>query len=155
LFRRRWIRVDDVVGENHRERFVADQISRDQHRVPETKRFALANIGDVDHVGDLPNLGGKFAFAAGLEKGFQFDRDVEMVFDRVLTTSGDDDDLVGAGRHRFLDAVLNDRLVDQRQHFFWLRFGRRQKTRAEAGGGEDRFADSSHGEIVTYNDGLR
>ena len=49
--------------------------------------------------------------------------------------------LVDAGGDRFLDAVLNDRLVDERQHFFRLRFGGGKKARAQAGGGEDRLAD--------------
>ena len=42
---------------------------------------------------------------------------------------------------RFLDAVLNDRLVDERQHFLRLRLGGRQEAGAEAGGGKDGFAD--------------
>ena len=45
------------------------------------------------------------------------------------------------GRDRFLDAVLDDRLVDERQHFLGLRFGRRKEARAQAGGGKNGFAD--------------
>ena len=40
----------------------------------------------------------------------------------------------------FFDAVLDDGLVDERQHFFGLRFGCGKKSGAEAGGGEDDFA---------------
>ena len=47
----------------------------------------------------------------------------------------------------FLDAVLNDRLVDERQHFLGLRLGGRQEPRAEAGRGEDGFANA-----VTFTD---
>ena len=47
---------------------------------------------------------------------------------------------------RFFDAVLDDRLVDERQHFFRLRLGGRQEPGAETGGGEDGFADGdAHG----------
>ena len=54
-----------------------------------------------------------------------------------------------AGRDRLLDAVLNDRLVDERQHFLGLRFGRREEAGAETGGREDGFADDGrHGRIV-------
>ena len=42
---------------------------------------------------------------------------------------------------RFLDAVLDDRLVDQRQHLFRLRLGGGKEPGAEAGGGEHSFAD--------------
>ena len=41
----------------------------------------------------------------------------------------------------FLDAVLNDRLVDERQHLFRLRLGGGKKAGAEAGGREDDFAN--------------
>ena len=56
---------------------------------------------------------------------------------------------------RFFDAVLDDRLVDQRQHFLGLRLGGGQEAGAETGGGEDGFADGRHGGIVTYNGPLR
>ena len=75
-------------------------------------------------------------------KRLELDRDVEVILDRVLAAAGDEDDVVDAGRDRFLDAVLDDRLVDERQHFLRLRLGRGKEARAEAGGGEDGFADA-------------
>ena len=72
---------------------------------------------------------------------FEFVADVEMVFDGLLAASGDDEDLVATGGHGLFDAVLNDGLVDQREHFFGLGFGGGQEARAEAGGGEYGFAD--------------
>ena len=42
-----------------------------------------------------------------------------------------------------LDAVLDDRLVDEDEHLLRLRLGRRKKARAEAGGGEDGLANGS------------
>ena len=79
----------------------------------------------------------------------ELDRDVEVILDRVLAAAGDEDDVVDAGRDRLLDAVLDDRLVDQRQHFLRLRFRGGKEARAEAGGGEDGFADDGcHGRIV-------
>ena len=64
-----------------------------------------------------------------------------MILDRVLAAAGDQDDVVDAGGHRLLDAVLNDRLVDERQHFLGLRLGGRKKAGAETGGREDGLAD--------------
>ena len=49
------------------------------------------------------------------------------------------------GGHRLLDPVLDDRLVDERQHLLGLRLGGGQEARAEAGGGEDGLADLRHG----------
>ena len=71
----------------------------------------------------------------------ELDRHVEVILDRVLAAAGDEDDVVDARRDRFFDAVLNDRLVDERQHFLGLRLGGRKEAGAETGGGEDGFAD--------------
>ena len=72
-----------------------------------------------------------------------------MILDRVLAAAGDEDDVVDARRDRFLDAVLNDRLVDERKHFLGLSFCRRQEAGTETGGGEDGFANAdSHERIV-------
>ena len=62
-------------------------------------------------------------FAALLEHVFEFVADVEMVFDGLLAASGDDENLVAAGGHGLFDSVLDDGLVDQREHFFGLSFG--------------------------------
>ena len=35
-----------------------------------------------------------------------------------------------AGRDGLFDAVLDDRLVDERKHFFWLRLGRGKESGA-------------------------
>ena len=59
-----------------------------------------------------------------------------------LLAAGDDDDLLDAGRDRLLDAVLDDRLVDERQHLLGLRLGRGQEPCAPAGGRKDCFADA-------------
>ena len=72
-----------------------------------------------------------------------------MILDGVLAAPGDQNDVVDARGDGLFDAVLNDRLVDERQHFFGLRFGGRQKPRAEPCDGEDGFAhDGWHGGIV-------
>ena len=93
------------------------------------------------------------AFAARFEERLELDRDVEVIFDGVLAAAGDEDDVVDARGDRFLDAVLNDRLVDERKHFLGLGFGRRQETGSEAGGGEDGFANAG-GHVEDPNRGL-
>src|SRR6185503_10808304 len=71
---------------------------------------------------------------------FQLDVDVEVVLDRVLAAPGDEDDVVDPGGERFLDAVLNGRLVDERQHLLGLSLGGGQKPGPETRGREDGFA---------------
>ena len=143
LLHRRRIRVDHIVGQDDGERLVADQLARDQHRVAEAERLALPDVGEVDHVRDLADLGELLALAARLEERLELDRHVEVILDGVLAAAGDEDDVVDAGRDRFFDAVLDDRLVDERQHFLRLRLGGGKEAGAEAGGGEDGFADGA------------
>ena len=128
-----------------------DQRPGHQHGVAETERLALPDVSEVDHVGDLADLGELLALAARLEERLELDRDVEMILDRVLAATGDEDDVADAGFDGFFDAVLDDRFVDEGQHFFRLCLRRRKETGAETGGREDGFADRSHGRIVMYN----
>mgnify|MGYP003694263691 CR=1 FL=1 len=98
LLDRRRIGVDHIVAEDDGERLVADQLARDQHRVPQAERLALADIREVDHVGDLADLLELLALAARLEKRLELHRDVEVILDRVLAAAGDQQDVVDAGR---------------------------------------------------------
>ena len=68
-------------------------------------------------------------------------RDVEVVLDRVLALAGHDDDRGEARRHGLLDHVLDDRLVDERQHLLGLRLRGRQEAGAEPGGRKHGLAD--------------
>ena len=79
--------------------------------------------------------------AALSERVVEFVGDVEMVLDDALVAPGDEDELFDARRPRFVDDVLQDRPVDDRQHLLGDRFGRGQEARAEAGDRQDRLAD--------------
>ncbi len=117
--------VDDVVGKNDREGFVADQFTRHQDGVPEAHGLLLADIGDMDHVGDLADDGQQFSLAAILQHFFQLVAYVEVILDGRLATAGYDDDLVATRGQRFFHAILNNGLVHQRHHFLGLRLGGR------------------------------
>ena len=123
----------------------------DEHGVAEAERLALADVRDVDQVRDLADFVRQVLLAAALEEGLELLRHVEVILDRVLAAAGDEDDVRDAGLHRFFDAVLNGRLVDERQHLLGLRLGGGQKAGAEAGGGEDGLTnpDAHSTRIVT------
>ena len=133
--------VDDVIGEEHGEGFVADEFAGHEDGVAEAESFFLADVGDVDHVGDGAHDLEQVGFLALFEHAFEFVADVEMVFDGLLAAAGDDEDLVAAGGHGFFDAVLDDGLVDQGKHLLGLGFGGGQEAGAQACGGEYGFAD--------------
>ena len=64
---------------------------------------------------------------------------VEVILDRALVAAGDEDHVGDAGRRRLLDRVLDQRLVDDRQHLLRARLGDRQEAAAEAGDREIRL----------------
>jgi len=66
---------------------------------------------------------------------------IEVIFDRIFSFAGDDDDVLDAGGDALFRHVLNLRLVDDGKHLFRLCLGGRQKSRAKAGGREHRLAD--------------
>ena len=67
-----------------------------------------------------------------------------MVLDHGLVAAGDEDEVLDAGLARLVDDVLDERPVDDRQHFLRHGLGRRQEPGAEAGDGEYGFADEFH-----------
>ncbi|MEH2602743.1 hypothetical protein V1277_002120 [Bradyrhizobium sp. AZCC 1588] len=66
---------------------------------------------------------------------------VEMVLDHPLVAPGDEDEMLDAGLLGLVDHVLNQRLVDDRQHFLRHCLGGGQDAGAEAGDREDGFTD--------------
>ncbi len=104
LAQRRRIRIDHIIAENHREGFRSDQGAGDEHRMPQAQRLTLSHVRKVDQVRDLPDFVEQLGLPAGFEKGLELDRDVEVIFDRILAATGDEDDVVDAGRERLLDA---------------------------------------------------
>ncbi len=105
------------------------------------ERLALPHIREVDHVRDLADLGELFALATRFQERLELDRHVEMIFDGVLAPARDEDDIGDTGGDCLFDAVLNDWLVDEREHLLRLRLGRRKETGTQAGNGKDGLAD--------------
>ena len=76
-----------------------------------------------------------------LERVFELEGEVEVVFDGALVAAGDEDHLAHAGGVGLLDGVLHQRLVDDRQHLLRQRLGGGQEAGAEAGHRKDRVSD--------------
>src|SRR6267378_2034819 len=135
------LRVHQVVGEDHRERVVADDRLRAQNRVAQAERLGLADVDAArapgqhraDHVE-------QHALVLALELGLQLVGLVEVVLDRALVAAGHENHLGDSRRGRLFDRVLDERLVDDRQHFLRARLGHRQKAAAEPCDREYRFS---------------
>ena len=134
LLHHRRTAVDQVVGEDDGEGFVADHRLRAQHGMAEPQRFGLADVDEVDagradrlHQFQIAILAARGQF------GFQFVGLVEVVLDGALGAAADEDDVGDAGLHRLFDRILDQRLVDDGQHFLGAGLGGRQKTGAQTG----------------------
>jgi hypothetical protein len=145
LLHHRHFGVDEIVGEDHRERLVADDGRRAQHGVAQSERFGLTDVDAVDagwggRLNGLEQLG----LVAQRELGLELVGLVEVILDRPLVASGDEDHVGDAGRRGLLHRILDERLVDHRQHFLGARLGRRQEAAAETGHRENGFGDFFH-----------
>ena len=103
-------------------------------------RFLLPDINDLARR-KAGGLDGVQRFAALGHRRFELVRNIEMVFDGGLAAPGDKDHLLDSGLARLIDRVLDQRLVDDRQHLLGHRLGRREKPRAEATDRENRLTD--------------
>src|SRR5215469_11146260 len=145
LLKARLFRQDEIVGQEHGEGFVADQRARTPHGVAETERMLLPRIGDLSglrhprfDVGDLGLL------AACLQRAFELVRMVEVILNRALGATGDEDELLDTRRARFLNRILDQGLVDDGQHFLGHGLGSRKESGAEATDRKHCFANALH-----------
>src|SRR5207302_8044702 len=130
---------DDVVGEEHGKRLVADEIARAPNRVAEAKGPLLARVADLARLGDPREERGELTvLAAVAERRLELEGMIEMIFERGFRATGHEDEFLDAGSARLLDRVLDQRLVDDREHLLRNGLGRRQEAGAQA-------ADGKHG----------
>ena len=132
--------IDHVVRQDDGERLVAHHASGAIDRVPQSQRLGLANIDTGDATGNdvLQRLEG-FGLAAGGQFGFQLVGLVEMVLDGPLGAAGHEYQGIHARRNRFLDSILNQWLVDDRQHLLGTRLGGGKKPGSQPGDRKDSF----------------
>jgi hypothetical protein len=138
------LRIDQVIREQHGKRFVAHYRLRTKYGVPQPERLGLADINAIDARG----CGGPHHLEQRMlvpcrELGLQFVGLVEMVLDRALVSPGDEDHVGNACCGRLFDGILDQRLVDDRQHLLGARLGGRQEAAAQPRDGQYGFGDFS------------
>ncbi len=132
----------ELVRQQHRERLVADNVPRAPHRVAEAERRLLPGKTHCAGLGLIAGQNLLLGFlAARFERGVELEHAVEMILDHALVAAGDEHEVLDAGLTRLVDHVLDQRLVDDGQHFLRHRLGGGQDAGAEAGDGKDGFAD--------------
>jgi len=142
-----WLRaVQQVVGENHRERAVAHQFLRAQHGVAEAEGRSLAHIEAIDISRlDAAHQFQQLVLAARFELCLDLVRLVEMVFNGALAAARYEDHLGDAGRYRLFHCILDQWLVDDGQHLLGACLGGRQEPCPETCHGKHGFGNFQHG----------
>lgn len=138
---------DQVVGQQHGKGLVAHHLAGAPDGMPQPQRPLLAGIDDLastrDHLRQICQGSVASALAQG---GVQLEALVEMVFQGRLAAARHHDQPLDPGFARLFHGILDQRLVDDRQHFLGHRLGGRQESGAEAGDRENGGADASgHG----------
>src|SRR5690625_2207044 len=111
----------------------------------QTQRSRLAGINAVHMIGyDIADALEQLGFVLGLEISLELGGAIEMVFDGTLVAAGDKNQLGDARCDGLLDRILNQGLVNDREHFFGHCLGSRQKTRTKAGDWKNSFANRLH-----------
>ena len=131
-----------VVGQQDGEGVVADEGAGAPDGVAEAQRHLLADRDERAGLQRLAPQLGEFlsSLPRSLERALQLEGDVEMLHERGLAAAGDEAELLDAGGPRLLDRVLDQRLVDDRQHLLRHCLGGGQEAGAEAGNGQDGLA---------------
>jgi hypothetical protein len=143
------VRLHDHVGQEQRERLVADQVARAPDGVAEAERNLLAReaglAGARLQTLEMREL---VILAALRQRVVELELQVEMILDDTLVAAGHEDEVLDPGFARLVHDILDHRLVDDGEHFLGDGLGSRKKTRAEAGDGEDCLANFFHPAII-------
>ena len=83
----------------------------------QTQLALLAHGKDVDHLRHLAHFLQLVQLAGTLQQVFELQVVVEVVFDDVLVTVGDEDHVLDMGTLGLFHNILDDRLVVDGQHF--------------------------------------
>jgi hypothetical protein len=141
--------LHDHVGQEQRERLVADQVARAPDGMAETERNLLAGEAGLARARlQALKMRELVVLAALRQRVVKFELQIEMILDDALVAAGHEDEVLDAGFARLVHDILDHRLVDDGQHLLGDRFRGREEARAEAGNREDCFADFFHGAII-------
>src|SRR6185437_3037587 len=119
------------VGKKQSEGFVADELARAPDRMAEAERLLLTGEARAawawQTLVETLELG---RLAARGKNLLELELPVEMVLDHAFIAPGDEDEVLDPGFFRFIHHVLDERTIDNGQHFFRHRLGGGKKARA-------------------------
>src|SRR5699024_12024134 len=88
--RRAALIVHDVIAEQHRKRFIPDELPGRMYRMPQPLRLLLPDIENIGEAGGMLDLPEKLVLPFVLKDGLEFHGLIEIVLDRPLVLAGDE-----------------------------------------------------------------
>ncbi len=140
----------DHIRQQDREGLVADDFARAPDGVAEAERRLLAGEAGRARSREIGHQRRIFGLLASLcERVLEFIGRVEVILDHRLVAAGDENEMLNPRFARFINDMLKNRPVNDRQHLLRDRFRCRQKPCAETGDGQHGFTDGFvHGGLV-------
>src|SRR5205807_7705141 len=132
----RWIHRD-VVSQEHAKRFVGDEVCGPQDRIPEAPCARLPYVHDSRGPHQRLEVLEGPGTTRLREMLVELQVRIEVIFDRPLAATRDDEDLPHPARDGLLDDELDRGLVYDRDHLLLHGLRVREETGAQAGRGED------------------
>ena len=111
-----------IVAQQDHTRLLPDMVFRQQYGMPETQRLTLTNVVNPREPCNGFHQFQLVGLAFRPQKMLEFGGLVEMILDRPLASTGDNQNILQSRSDSFLDHVLNRGLVHDGEHLFRLRF---------------------------------
>ncbi len=124
----------DVIGQQDGERIIADELARAPDGVAQPQRFLLADghHGAGHDAGRFQRLE-RGCLVAGLQRVFKFVADIEIIDQGVLAPAGNKAEFLDPRLARLIDCILDQRAINDREHFLGHRLRRGEKACSQTG----------------------
>src|SRR6185437_13552697 len=123
---------------------VADDVTCTPDRMAEPQRLLLTGEAGFPcrrkRALQIPQGRG---LAPRLERCFEFQLTIKMIFDDGFITAGDEDEMLDPSFLRLIDGVLDERTINDGQHFLGHCLRCRQESRPQTRNGEYSGSDAS------------
>lgn len=102
----------------------------------------LADIGDISKTRYSLHESELFDLSLLYKRLLELERSIKVVLDRLLATTSYDHDIGDTSTYSFFYKILDDRLIDDREHLLRLGLGSREESSTESCSRDDTFAYS-------------
>ena len=108
--------INYVVRQDNGKWLVTDEFFGTKNCMTKAERLPLTHITYSRKCRNAARNGEEILLAAALESGVELEAMVEMILHGAFAAARNDDDVLDPRSQSFFDTILNNGLVDERQH---------------------------------------